>query len=190
MTDDQRYPIGRFRYEPPSVDAERVAAIDDIAALPGRLRATIEGLPEAALKTPYRDDGWTISQVIHHLADSHMQAYTRVRLVLTEELPIVKPYDEAAWARLPDVLTLTPDISLNLLEALHARWVTLLRALPPEAFGRAFFHPEYAREVSLDELVALYSWHGRHHLAHLENAKAKWLADAMTGPARMEARIR
>ena len=167
MTDtDVRYPIGPFRFEGEVTPAQQAAWIDEIAALPGRLRAAVTDLSPAQLDTPYRPGGWTVRQVAHHLPDSHLNAYCRCKLALTEREPVVKPYDEAAWATLPDSQQTPPEVSLALLDALHLRWVVLLRALGPAELSRAVRHPEMGM-LSVVKLTALYAWHGRHHLAHI-----------------------
>jgi uncharacterized damage-inducible protein DinB len=164
---DPRYPIGRFEYAGPADAAGRAAHIADIAATPARLRAAVAGLDDAQLDTPYRDGGWTVRQVVHHVPDSHLNAYTRCKLAVTEQRPTIKPYDEAAWAELADARTLPVDVSLALLEALHARWVHFLRSLPGDAWAREISHPEWDAPMSLDKILALYAWHGRHHEAHV-----------------------
>ncbi len=147
--------------------------IQDIAELPAMLRAAVTGLSEKQLETPYREGGWTVRQVVHHLADSHMNSYIRFRLAVTENAPTIKPYDEAAWAELADAKHEPVDVSLKLLEAMHHRWVVLLRSFKPEDWKRTFVHPERG-QVDLATTVAMYSWHGKHHLAHVlsvRNAK-------------------
>lgn len=145
---------------------QRAAAIEAIAATPAALRAAVAGLSDAQLDTPYRAGGWTVRQLVHHVPDSHMNAYVRIKLALTEEQPTISPYDEGRWAELPDSREVPIDVSLSLLEALHLRWVALLRALPAEAFARTIVHPDWPEPMSVDKLVALYAWHGRHHVAH------------------------
>lgn len=163
---DLRYPVGKFDW-PEVVTAERLAqAIDEIAALPALMRAACAGLSEAQLDTPYRPDGWTVRQVVHHTADSHINSYVRFRLALTEDEPTIKPYKEALWAELADGRTAPVDLSLSLLDAMHARWVMLLRSMSDADFARTFRHPERGL-VRLDVTAALYAWHGRHHLAHI-----------------------
>jgi hypothetical protein len=158
--------VGRFDW-PEVVTAERrTQAIDEIAALPALMRAACAGLTEAQLDTPYRPDGWTARQVVHHTADSHINSYVRFRLALTEDEPTIKPYKEALWAELADGRTAPVDLSLSLLDAVHARWVMLLRSMSDADFARAFRHPERGL-VRLDVTAALYAWHGRHHLAHI-----------------------
>lgn len=162
---DPRYPIGAF-VRPASLDAAgRKAAIDVIRDTPARFRAALAGLDGRKLDTPYRAGGWTVRQVAHHLPDSHLNAYLRTRLALTETEPTIKPYDEAAWARLADS-RLPVEVSLRLLDALHERWVALLDSLSEGEWSRTFVHPEVG-VTRLDQLVALYSWHGRHHTAHV-----------------------
>lgn len=163
---DLRYPIGRLeRRASLSVD-ERRAAIDAIAAAPAKLRAAVTGLDESQLDTPYRPGGWSVRQLVHHVADSHMNAYTRFRLALTEDTPTIKPYDEAAWAELADVRAVPIRVSLDLLDAMHERLVSLLRSMPAEAFARTLRHPENG-PMTIDALLATYGWHGRHHVAHV-----------------------
>jgi uncharacterized damage-inducible protein DinB len=167
---DPRYPIGRFTPDLTSSPETRDRHIAEIAGLPSRMRRAVTGLSPRQLNTPYREGGWTVRQVVHHVPDSHLNAYVRCKLALTEDTPTIKPYDEAAWARLKDT-ELTPlDVSLDLLEAVHVRWVTLLRSLRAEDFERRFNHPE-AGIRDLDWLVALYDWHGNHHLAHVTSVK-------------------
>ncbi|AHG89101.1 DinB-like domain protein [Gemmatirosa kalamazoonensis] len=168
MTTDLRYPIGRFT--PPDAATATAATyarlIDEIERAPRELRAALEGLTDAQLDTPYRDGGWTVRQVAHHVPDSHLNAYVRFKLALTEDEPRIKPYEEAQWAELRDSrLPIAP--SLALLDALHVRWVTVLRAIPVEDFERrAYDHPETGR-VPLRAALGLYAWHGRHHTAHI-----------------------
>ncbi|MGB2626767.1 MAG: bacillithiol transferase BstA [Candidatus Acidiferrum sp.] len=163
---DPRYPIGK--YSPPKdITPElRADAIAIIAASPSEVRAAVKDLTDAQLETPYRDQGWTVRQVVHHLADSHMNAYIRWRLALTETEPTIKPYDEGAWAKLEDAAHAPVEISLQLLESLHERWVRLLRSLKAETFAKTFRHPEHGVRT-LDWLLFLYAWHGRHHTAHI-----------------------
>ena len=163
---DPRYPIGRFQ-DPPTYDrAVRAAFLDEIEEAPARLRQAAYGLTPAQLDTPYRDDGWTVRQVVHHVADSHMNSFLRFKLALTEAEPTIKPYDEKAWAALPDSASADPELSLDLLALLHRRWLILLRSMTEEAFARTFRHPERGL-MTLDRNVALYAWHGRHHTAHV-----------------------
>ena len=166
MVIDPRFPIGPFARPGKVTSAQRVALIERIASLPTRLRAAVAGLTETQLDTPYRVDGWTLRQVVHHVADSHMNAFIRTKLGVTEDRPTIKPYAEAAWAELPDSRGMPIGGSLELLAGLHQRWVVLLRGLPEAAFARTILHPE-SGELSIDVLVALYAWHGDHHLAHI-----------------------
>lgn len=162
---DPRFPIGKFRRAEANV-ADHPTHIATLAALPENLRAAIDRLSDAQLDTPYRDGGWTVRQLIHHVADSHMNAYVRIRLALTEDWPTIKPYDEKLWADLSDARTAPIDLSLQLIEALHARWVLLLRSLGGEEWQRGYTHPENGRQ-SIAEATALYAWHCRHHTAHI-----------------------
>jgi uncharacterized damage-inducible protein DinB len=163
---DLRYPIGKF--ERPEVFAAemREHSIAVLAAAPERFGAAVRGLSDAQLDTPYRPEGWTVRQVVHHVADSHMHSYIRFRLALTEDEPTIKAYDEAKWARLADAHTLAPEVSLELIDALHRRWVALLRSFTPADFARTFRHPERG-VMDLDTTLALYAWHSRHHEAHI-----------------------
>ncbi len=164
---DPQYPIGKFHADADVTAAKRQANINHIAALPEAARRAIRQLPAGALDRPYREGGWTARQVVHHLADSHLNAYMRMRLALTEDNPIIRPYQEARWAELHDARSEDPELSLTLLTALHARWVSLLTALRPEEFGREAQHPVWGR-VDLDWFVQIYSWHGRHHTEHIK----------------------
>jgi uncharacterized damage-inducible protein DinB len=163
---DLRYPIGRFQKVASLTEAEREAAIESIAATPIRLRAAILGLDSEQLDTPYRPGGWSVRQVVHHVPDSHLNAYVRFKLALTEDNPTIKTYDEKLWAELEDGKSTPVEVSLALLEAVHDRWVRLLRSLVPEDFARTLNHPELGA-MRLDSLLALYAWHGRHHVAHV-----------------------
>ncbi len=166
MTSDPRYPVGRMRRLDAHTAATRAEAVADIAALPARLRNAVNGLGDAQLGTPYREGGWTVRQVVHHVADSHMNAYIRMRFALTQDKPTIMPYDEVVWANLPDARNAPIDASLSLLDGLHARWTTLLRAMTPDQFARAWVHPEHG-ERTVDWLVELYAWHSKHHVAHI-----------------------
>jgi uncharacterized damage-inducible protein DinB len=165
--EDLRYPVGKFEYAGPLTSADRTSCIERIAAAPAALRAAVAGLTDPQLDTPYRPQGWTVRQVVHHVPDSHLNAYTRFRLGLTESLPTIKPYEEARWAELPDARTAPVAISLALLDTLHIRWVLLLREMGKDDWQRKLVHPEHKREMSLDELLAMYAWHGEHHVAHV-----------------------
>lgn len=173
MTQDLRYPIGPFVVPDAVTGAERGAMLEAIAAAPAHLRAAVAGLDDAQLDTPYRPGGWTVRQVTHHLPDSHMGAYTRFKLALTERVPIIKPYEEARWAELPDTGGTPLDTSLRLLEALHERWLVLLRALGADQWALGYFHPERGRVLRLDQTLALYAWHGRHHVAHVTRLRER-----------------
>ena len=161
---DLRYPVGRFRPAASGVEV-RTAQIETMRLLPERLRAAVSGLSEAQLDTPYREGGWTVRQVVHHIADSHANSYIRFKLALTEDWPTVKPYDEAAWARLADYTT-PIDASLVFIDALHARWVSLLGGLTDAEFARGYSNPESGR-LTLATALSLYEWHSRHHVAHI-----------------------
>ena len=164
---DLRYPVGRFT-APERVSADqRARFIAEIAAAPAALRAAVRGLSDARLDTLYRADGWTVRQVVHHVPDSHLQAYVRIKLALTEEEPTIKPYLEPRWAELPEARSAPIEMSLVLLEALHVRMVAALESLDDSLFSRRYTHPEYGRQFSIDQTVALYAWHGRHHVAHI-----------------------
>jgi uncharacterized damage-inducible protein DinB len=170
---DLRYPIGPFRFEGDSGPERRALWIDQIAEAPAHLRAAVSGLIPDQLDTPYRDQGWTVRQVVHHLPDSHLNAYTRVKLALTEDEPTIKPYDQERWAELPDAKTAPIEPSLTLLECLHRRGVLLLRSLTPAEFRRRFHHPEQDRSMGLDEVLAHYAWHGRHHVAQITSLRTR-----------------
>jgi uncharacterized damage-inducible protein DinB len=145
--------------------------MEEIAQAPAQLRAAVAGLTEQQLEIPYREGGWTIRQVAHHLADSHINSYVRFRLALTEDSPIIKPYDEKRWADLPDARSGPLEPSLRLLESLHARWVELLRQLSPSDWDREFVHPEHGAASTLCRTLALYAWHGRHHIAQIRSVR-------------------
>jgi hypothetical protein len=163
---DLRYPIGRFRAPEIVTESDRNKAVDEIAALPAQMRAAVREWTPKQLDTPYRPDGWTVRQVIHHVPESHMNSYIRFKLALTENEPTVKAYDETAWANLPDATTAPVDVSLDLLDALHQRWVNVLRQITPSQWKRTFRHPEDGI-VRLDMNSLIYAWHGKHHLAHI-----------------------
>ncbi|HET9796513.1 MAG TPA: putative metal-dependent hydrolase [Gemmatimonadaceae bacterium] len=169
---DLRYPIGRADAKSPLTPGERAQRIDAIAAAPAQLRQAVAGLSDAQLDTPYRPGGWTIRQLVHHVADSHINAFTRFRLGLTEDNPTIKPYDEKAWAELPDMRHMPVDVSLRLLDALHERLVHLLRATPDSAFARQVRHPDNG-PMTIDALVSTYSWHGQHHTAHVTSLRER-----------------
>jgi hypothetical protein len=162
---DHRYPIGNFRRQEADL-VNHAASIATLAELPANLRSAVHGLSDAQLDTPYRDGGWTVRQLVHHVADSHMNAYVRIRLALTEDWPTVKAYDEKLWAELPDSRTASIQISLELLDGLHARFVSLLNSLNDEQWQRGYNHTDNGR-TGIAEAVALYDWHCRHHVAHI-----------------------
>jgi uncharacterized damage-inducible protein DinB len=172
MSDDLRFPIGKFIAPVIFSQETRQGHIQDIADAPSQLRAAVQGLSVAQFDTPYRPGGWTLRQVVHHLPDSHLNSYVRFKLALTEEEPTIKPYDEQRWAELSDTIQTPPEVSLDLLESLHRRWVVLLRSLSPTDLARTFKHPESGQQ-SLERTLALYSWHGRHHIAHITSLRTR-----------------
>ncbi len=167
METDARFPIGRFQFPDESTAHQRTGWIADIERLPGLLQDALDALPPDQIDTPYRPGGWTVRQVVHHVADSHMNAFMRFKLALTEDEPTIKPYHQERWAETADSLNVHPAVSLSLIRALHQRWAALLRSMKPEDFGRTFRHPEQGRLLTLDQTLALYAWHGRHHAAHI-----------------------
>lgn len=178
---DLSYPIGKFHYEAASdgsmSEQQKQKFIDDIAQAPANLRAAIFGLSQAQLDTPYRPGGWTVRQVTHHMPDSHMNAYIRFKLALTEDEPTIKPYEQQLWAELADTKETPLEVSLVLLDSLHDRWVRLLRSLRPDDWDRTFRHPELGL-MSLEKTLAMYAWHGKHHVAHITNLRKQrgWLS--------------
>ena len=169
---DLAYPVGKCEY-PEVVSREmRERHIAQLEAAPGHLRAAVRGLTDPQLDTPYRPGGWTVRQVVHHFADSHMNAYVRIRLALTEEVPTIKPYDEKKWAELKDASTEPVEVSLQLIEALHRRWVVLFRSLADADFGRRLRHPE-SGVLRIDTYLASYDWHCRHHVAHITGLRER-----------------
>jgi len=170
--DDHRYPIGKFSF-PQSITADqRTQLITEIAEAPAKLRAAVKGLDAQQLNTPYRDGGWTVRQVVHHVPESHMNAYIRFKLALTEDNPAIKPYDEAEWAKLPDVADTPIETSLTMLDALHDRWVRTLGGIDEAGWKRTFQHPDFG-SVKLEGNLALYAWHGNHHVAHITKLRAR-----------------
>lgn len=169
---DPRYPIGKFDLSAKPTENERAALIADIERAPSALRAAVQGLSPAQIETPYRDGGWTVKQVVHHVPDSHMNAYIRFKLALTEEEPTIKPYEEARWAQLEDSLSTPLEVSLSLMDSLHHRWVRVLKAITPEQWQRTFRHPEMG-VLTLEQSLVLYAWHGKHHTAHITELRKR-----------------
>ena len=165
VIDDLSYPVGRFSAQPPSAEVRR-RAVADIGALPGHLAAAVLGLNEAQLDTPYRPGGWTVRQVVHHVADSHMNAFVRLKLALTEDRPTIAAYDEKKFSALADV-RLPVAVSLELVRNLHARWMAIYGTMTDDQWQRTFVHPEYPEPLTLDWQVQMYGWHSRHHVAHI-----------------------
>ena len=163
---DLRYPIGKMKKPDEVSVAQRNAYIDEIAAAPTQLRAAVQGLTDDQLDTPYRPDGWTVRQVVHHVPDSHLNSYVRFKWALTETEPLIKTYDQDGWSTLPDARTASIEMSLILLDAIHERWLALLQGLSEDDFARTFKHPEWGL-VRLDQNLAIYAWHGKHHVAHI-----------------------
>ena len=173
---DLRYPIGRFSWVAPENEEQsaqdRVRYINVISKLAANMRAAVQDLDVKQLDTPYRPEGWTVRQVVHHVPESHMNAYIRFKLAITEDQPQIKPYNEAAWAKLPDNNVTPIETSLQLLPALHSRWVDTLRSMQPSDFGRTLYHPEHG-VVTLDRMLAMYSWHSDHHVAHIKSLRER-----------------
>ena len=163
---DLRFPIGRFHFDGPLTDDQKDKALDDVATTPANLRAAVKGLSESQLDTPYRPAGWTVRQVVHHMPDSHMNSYVRFKLALTEDEPTIKTYAEDRWAELADTKATPIGVSLTLFDSLHDRWVRLMRSLTTEDWKRSFRHPDLG-PMSLEKALALYAWHGRHHVTHI-----------------------
>jgi hypothetical protein len=168
---DLRYPVGDFSVSGEITPARREGWIAEIAEAPALLRAAVHGLNNEQFDTPYRPEGWTVRQVVHHLPDSHLNAYIRFKLALTEDNPTIKPYEEARWAELPDTAGTQVGVSLMLLEALHRRWVVLLKSIPEAQWARTFFHPDQNKSLRLDRVLAMYAWHGKHHVAHINGLR-------------------
>lgn len=172
MNSDLRYPIGKFEARPYSEQLKQ-EWLNDIKLLPGLLEQALLNLDEAQLDTPYRDGGWTVKEVTHHVADSHINAYCRFKLGLTENNPTIKPYEESLWAKLDDTKNLPVNISITLLHALHLRWYEILRNLAREDWNRTIRHPQYETNTTLFELLGRYSWHGLHHVAHITSLRER-----------------
>lgn len=170
--EDLRFPIGKFKYEGAITEEQKQSMLNDIAETPANLRKAIRGLSDAQLDTEYRPGGWTVRQVVHHLPDSHMNSYVRFKLALTEDEPTVKTYAEDRWAQLADTAATPVEISLTLLDSLHDRWVRLLRSLTPEQWKRTLRHPEFG-PMSLEKTLAMYAWHGKHHVAHITELRKR-----------------
>ena len=171
MSTDLRYPIGPEPTFEPLAAATRAQHIEVIAQLPASIRAAVNGLSDAQLDTPYRPGGWTVRQVVHHVADSHMQAFMRLKWALAENAPTIKPYDEARWAQLADS-AIGVEVSLGILDGIHARWVALYRAMEAAQFAREFHHPERG-PLTLDHQLHIYAWHSRHHVAHVTELRRR-----------------
>jgi uncharacterized damage-inducible protein DinB len=169
---DPRFPIGKFHYEGQVSEEQKQAYLDDIARTPSNLRAAVKGLSDSQFDTPYRPGGWTIRQVVHHVPDSHMNSYVRFKLALTEDEPTIKPYAEDRWAELADNKSTPVEVSLSMLDSLHDRWVRLLRSLTPEDWRRTFRHPDLG-PMTLEKTLALYAWHGKHHVAHITELRKR-----------------
>jgi DinB superfamily len=169
---DPRYPIGEFSFNGTLSEQQKSEHLDHIEQTPERLRVAVQGLSEKQLDTPYRDGGWTVRQVVHHVPDSHLNAYVRFKLALTEDEPTIRPYMEKPWAELPEAKSAPVELSLALLESLHRRWILTLRNIKPSEWKRTFRHPEIG-VLSLEKTLALYSWHGRHHVAHVTGLREK-----------------
>jgi hypothetical protein len=176
MMTDLQYPIGKFQWVQPLKEEQsakdRVGYIATISKCPSAMRNAVRDMSAEQLDTPYRPDGWTVRQVVHHVPESHMNAYIRFKLALTEDQPQIKPYNEAEWAKLPDNKVTPIDVSLQLLAALHSRWVDTLQAMTPSDFGRTLYHPEHG-VLGLDRMLAMYAWHSNHHLAHIASLQER-----------------
>ena len=169
---DLRFPIGKFSYDGVLTENQKQAFLNEVAQTPVNLRAAVQGLSNPQLDTPYRPEGWTVRQVVHHVPDSHLNAYVRFKLALTEDEPTIKPYAEDRWANLADNKSTPIEVSLTMLDSLHDRWVRLLREMTPEEWKRKFRHPERGL-MTLEETLALYAWHGRHHVAHVTHLRER-----------------
>lgn len=177
-TQDPRYPIGKvedqiFSSKEAYDETVKQKYLDEIKMCPGLLEDAILNLDEQQLNVPYREGGWTVQQVVHHVADSHINAYVRFKLALTEDNPTIKPYDQDEWAKLIDSKNLPVNISLTLLHALHKRWVELMKNMSKEEWDRTIFHPEYKRQIKLWDMLGSYAWHGKHHAAHITELRKR-----------------
>jgi hypothetical protein len=172
MSSDPRYPVGKFEARDKLTPDDRRALIGIIAEAPMHMQSAAGDLLDAQLDTPYREGGWTVRQVVHHVPDSHLNAYIRLKLALTEDAPTIKPYDEARWAELADSRNTPIEVSLTMLESLHARWVTLMESMRDEDFARKLTHPDHGL-MNLDWLLQMYAWHSRHHVAHITRLRAR-----------------
>ena len=173
MTTDLRYPIGKADLTTPATPENRDRWITEVAAGPGALRRVVAGLSPSQLDTPYRPQGWTVRQVVHHVPDSHANAYIRFKQAMTVDDPTIMAYDEARWAELPDSRAVPIEVSLDMLDAIHTRWLALMRSFPESAWTRGYVHPEYGRRFTLGEGLNLYAWHSRHHVAHIAALRAR-----------------
>jgi uncharacterized damage-inducible protein DinB len=169
---DPRYPIGKFHYDGALSAEQKQTYLDDIAETPAKLRTAVKDLSDAQLDTPYREGGWTVRQVVHHVPDSHLNSYVRFKLALTEDEPTIKPYAEGLWAELADTKATPIIVSLTMLDALHDRWIRLLRSLSTEDWQRTYRHPELG-PMTLEKTLALYAWHGKHHVAHITSLRER-----------------
>jgi uncharacterized damage-inducible protein DinB len=169
---DPRFPVGKFHYDGPPNEEQKHVFLDEIARTPANLRTAVHGLSEAQLDTEYRPGGWSVRQVIHHVPDSHLNSYVRFKLALTEDDPTIKPYAEDRWAELADSKATPVEVSLTLLDSLHDRWVRLLRSLTEEEWKRTFRHPDLG-PMTLEKTLALYAWHGKHHVAHITELRKR-----------------
>jgi len=170
--DDLRFPVGKFHYDGTPSPEQKQVFLEQIAQTPAKLRGAVAGLADAQLDTPYRPDGWTVRQVVHHVPDSHLNSYVRFKLALTEDDPTIKTYAEDRWAELADSKATPIEVSLTLVDSLHDRWMRLLRSLTPEEWKRTFRHPELG-PMTLEKTLALYAWHGRHHVAHITELRKR-----------------
>jgi uncharacterized damage-inducible protein DinB len=172
MSQDPRYPIGKYELQDNLTDAQRSELIEQIAETAAKVRAAVAGFTEKQFDTPYREGGWTVRQLVHHIADSHLNAYVRFKLAMTEDEPAIKTYEQQLWAETPDAKTAPAELSVALLDGLHQRWALLLRSMSAADFSRRFTHPEHGK-MTLERLLGLYAWHGRHHTAHMAGLRER-----------------